>query len=158
MKKTFVFVLMLLTAFFGFSHGPRGKRQSREKVCPLCGGNFSAQNLPAKISDFLAEFFPKTPAIFAECDRGKHEVILNDGSKCEFSRTGEWTELKSKNGVPKEIFSKTIILEIEKKHPECAIVEAEQELRHRCYKFELSDDSELIFGFDEKLLNETRDD
>lgn len=108
----------------------------------------STQQLPKAAKTFLAHHFKGAKPTLASEDRellGRtYEVLLADGSKIEFDRSGRWTDVECKNAqVPASLVPKPIAQYVQKNFPNVRIVGLQRE--GKGYSVELSNQTELDF-------------
>ena len=105
MKKLLVIMLALmpLTATFADNDKPITKEQ-----------------LPAKAQEFLKQHFADSTVMLVTLDKEffdtNYDVHFKGGSKVEFDKKGEWTEIEFKNSPLPNSVIPSAILEFAKKH------------------------------------------
>jgi len=133
MKKSFtiiIFAFMCIVACY-----------AQEKIIPV-------NELPVGCSDFINNHFPRTEIKYAKLDadiQNTYEVTLNNGTKIEFNKKGEWVEIDANMGkVPTEIIPTPINEYVSNNYPKVAVSKIEKELNTT--KIKLSDGTELEFN------------
>lgn len=105
--------------------------------------------LPQKAQTFIQSYFPSETVAFAKVDRDiaetTYEVIFTSGSKVDFNKNGEWTEVDCKyTQLPISIVPKQILDEVAKKYPNTTINKIEKNRRN--FEVTLSNKTELKFN------------
>lgn len=114
-----------------------------------------ATELPVKVQEFLKKHFPSVEVSYAKQDNDWFEkdytVVLTNGAKLEFTSKGDWKDIDCEHGrVPESVLPagiKKYLAENQKNHH---VVEFKKDRRH--YDVKLSNDLDLEFSFDGKLL------
>lgn len=140
MKKMLMSVLMLAIALTARADGDR---------------LIDREQLPAKAREFLATHFGDKAVSLAKVDREifdlRYEVVLVDGEKIEFTRSGEWDEVSCRYAsVPVEIIPKAIYSQINQRYPDVVVRAINREFKH--YEVKLSNGMELIFDRNFRLI------
>jgi len=133
MKKNFVIILLALICIVSC--------EAQEKNIPI-------NALPVGCVDFINNHFPRTEIKYAKLDadiQNTYEVTLNNGTKIEFNKKGEWVEIDANMGkVPTEIIPTPINEYVSNNYPKVAVSKIEKELNTT--KIKLSDGTELEFN------------
>lgn len=124
-----------------------------------CADNYQPvyQNqLPEKAQIFLATYFPEAKISLArkEVDVMEltYDVIFTDGSKVEFDRKGNWTEVDClTNPLPEGIVPDAICKVINAHYPEAKVTKIERD--HREVDVKLSNRVELTFNKNMQLVD-----
>ena len=108
--------------------------------------------LPASVKTFVSTHFPEQNIVYAELEHGyKYEIRLNDGSKIEILKSGEFQKAECvMKAVPASLIPAKIADYIKKNHADSMVTEIEKKAFG--YKVELNDHLELIFGADGKFM------
>ena len=106
------------------------------------------QQLPAEAQAFLSKNFAKNEVVVATHDKditdNDYTVILDDGTKIEFSGAGKWESVKNKAAkIPAGIIPAQIANFVKAQYNGVGIVQIEAKLFG--YEVELSNDLELKF-------------
>ncbi len=138
-------VLLLSVALFAFQLG-----FSKER--PI-----TKEQLPLKIREFLDTNFKNKEISLAVYEKEifdkDYKVVLEDGSKIEFSGKGEWTEIDCEHTrVPVTAIHKNIVAYVNKHFNNAYIVEIKRE--KNSFEVKLNSDIELTFKGD---LDELKD-
>lgn len=91
MKKFFKFMPLLLVAVLGFATWSCSDDDNNESL--------AVNMLPDQAKDFVAKYFPSTAIVAAKTDGNEYDVLLSDGTKIDFDKTGEWTDVDAPRGV-----------------------------------------------------------
>ena len=117
---------------------------SSEKVIPV-------GQLPAVVSTFVQSNFPGKKIIYAEKDGKLFECRLDEGTKLEFTKQGEWKKVDCHtSAVPEGIVPEAIKTYVKSNFPNAVITQIEKE--RRCYDVELSNKLDLKFSLDGVLI------
>lgn len=114
-----------------------------------------ASQLPKAITEFIHKHFPKVEVSYAKQDSDIFErnytIVLTNGDKLEFTRKGEWTDLDCEhNQVPISAIPEPIRKYVNERYKNHKVTELKKERRH--YDVKLSNDLELVFSLDGRLL------
>lgn len=112
--------------------------------------------LPEKAKTFLSTYFPtsKTSLIRKEIDLTEisYDVIFTDGSKVEFDRKGDWTEVDCLAvPLPPGVVPKAIAELVKTQYPDAKITKIERD--HREYEVKLTNRVELTFNKKMQLID-----
>ncbi len=83
MKKILKLLPLLLIAVLGISLS-----SCSDKDEPI-----SALDLPSTSKEFIAQYFPSASIVAAQKDKDEYDVVLSDGTKIEFDKKGNWTDV-----------------------------------------------------------------
>ena len=122
-------------------------------VSVSCGVDkvISAEQLPALVSTFVQSNFSGKKIIYAEKDGRSLECRLDDGTKMEFNKKGEWTKVDCHTtAVPEGIVPAVIKNYVKSNFPTASITQIEKE--RRGYDVELSNKLDLKFSPEGALL------
>ena len=115
-----------------------------DKVIPV-------EQLPAVVSTFVQSNFPGKKIIYAEKDGRSFECRLDEGTKVEFTKLGEWQKVDCRlNAVPEGIVPEAIKTYVKSNFPNAFITQIEKD--RRGYDVELSNKLDLKFSLDGMLL------
>ncbi len=133
-------------------------------ICAMVSVNVMADNekpitvdqLPTAAQQTLKKDFPNMKVALAKLDNEifdkSYDVIFTDGSKIEFDRKGNWTEVSCKNSVVPAAFIPTAIKDYLKGHyPTEKVISIERDIRG--YEVHLSNRFELTFNKSFKLID-----
>lgn len=121
-------------------------------VLTACDGNddkyVDASELPTEAKGFVSEYFPGETIITVEKDHNEYEVRLSDGTKIDFTRSGEWKDVDAPTGkaIPSGFYPAAIDAYIAANMNGMGINEISKE--RRGYDVELLNGLELIFSTD----------
>ncbi len=109
----------------------------------------SVNQLPKPAQEFIQKFFPKQKVALAKEETdflGKsYEVMFVDGNKVEFTRSGEWKEVKCRfSAVPDGIVPAQIVKYVGDNYPDAKILEIDRDKRD----IELKLDNRVELAFD----------
>lgn len=107
------------------------------------------KDLPAAAQQFIRTHFPDAQVSYATVDKElmskDYKVVFTDGRKVEFSKNGEWTEVKAKTGeLPAAIVPQQIRDYVAKHHAGQRVLQIERD-RHG-YEVKLSNGVEIDFN------------
>ena len=142
MKKMMLFlacVFTLVTTACADSHQPIERNQ-----------------LPEKAQTFLSTYFPDVKISLARKELDvmelSYDVIFTDGSKVEFDRKGNWTEVDClTNPLPSGIVPEAISKVIRAHYPEAQATKIERD--HREIEVKLNNRVELTFNKHMQLID-----
>lgn len=130
-------------------------------VCTACAHNDritkDANELPQLSWDFLARHFNAVSVAHIKIEKNllgvkDYEVILTDGSHVEFTRDGEWKEVKmNRQAVPSAIIPKAIHSYIQQNYPATEIRAIDKDSRD--YEVDLNNGIELKFDLQGNLID-----
>ena len=111
----------------------------------------AVNQLPKPAQEFIQKYFPKQKVALAKEETDfldkSYEVIFVDGNKVEFSRNGEWEEVKCRfSAVPDGIVPAQIVKYVNENYPEAKILEIDRDKRD----IELKLDNRVELTFDLK--------
>ncbi|HET8754231.1 MAG TPA: PepSY-like domain-containing protein [Salinimicrobium sp.] len=122
----------------------------------------STSKLPQKAQDFISQHFSSEEISKIEEESGwfewdkneMYEVYLANGVRVDFSKSGEATEITTRNGevLPDAVFPANVRSYVEKNYPDARIVSWEKDSDKQ--EIELSDDREIEFDLNGKFLKE----
>ena len=128
-------------------------------VTNACADNYqpiTQTQLPEKAQTFLSTYFPeaKVSLVRKEIDviELNYDVIFADGSKVEFDRKGNWTEIDClTHSLPAGIVPEAINKIINTHHPETKVIKIERD--HREIDVKLNNRVELTFNKNLQLID-----
>lgn len=105
--------------------------------------------IPSSSQTFIDKYFPSSSVVLVEMDDdddGKeYSVLLNDGTKVEFTMQGEWKRVsRKKTGVPSTLVPKPILQYVKTNYPEDVITKLSK--KPYGFKIELSNDEDVRFN------------
>lgn len=112
--------------------------------------------LPQKAQSFIMFYFPKAKISLARKEIDvmelNYDIIFTDGSKVEFDRKGDWTEVDCvMSPLPDGIIPAAINKVIKDRYPTAKATEIERD--HREYEVILNNRVELTFNKDMQLID-----
>lgn len=108
------------------------------------------EKVPPHSKAFIDKYFPHSTVVLVEIDDddddGKeYSILLNDGTKIEFTMQGEWKRVsRKKTGVPSTLVPKPILQYVKTYHPEDVITKLSK--KPYGFKIELSNDEDVRFN------------
>lgn len=113
------------------------------------------ERLPVQARLFLDNHFASVEVLYASIDRellgSSYEVMLSNGLQIEFTRNGNWREIKSSHTpIPLTVVPRHIADYIRRNYPKAALRQVE--IEHGEYEVRLSNGVEIIFGRDMRLV------
>ena len=109
------------------------------------------EQLPADAKAFVQTNFQNRKIIYAEKDWNSYECRLDDGTKIEFNKKGNWKKVDRKTlAVPEGIVPVTIQEYVKANFPGCLITKIDKE--RYGYDIELSNDIDLKFNYQGVLI------
>lgn len=147
MKKIFAitaacFVLNAAFAWSAFADKPVAKGQ-----------------LPQRVHTFLTTNYPKTKIAYATVDNDlfdtTYDVALEDGTRLEFAKNGEWLEMKSPRGgsIPLSAVPSKIAAYIKLNYPGAGVRQIE--IDGRDCEVELTNGVEITFNRRHEMVRST---
>jgi uncharacterized protein YuzE len=114
--------------------------------------HITLEKLPLAARKFINTHFPEASITFAKSDNGvwnpEYEVRLNDGTKIEFDKKGNWKDIECKHAsIPTALIPTAIAEYVKKHHQQSKIIKIERN-RHG---YEISLSNELEITFDKKF-------
>ena len=106
-------------------------------------------DLPAAAQTLISQYFPDKKVALAKVESSviekNYDVIFTDGTKLEFNRKGEWTEINCrKSQVPAGLVPTSIAQYVKSTYPGTQIIKIEHE--HKEYEVKLSTGIEITFN------------
>lgn len=128
-------------------------------VTNACADNYqpiTQTQLPEKAQTFLSTYFPeaKVSLVRKEIDviELNYDVIFTDGSKVEFDRKGNWTEIDClTHSLPAGIVPEAINKIINTHYPDTKVIKIERD--HREIDVKLNNRVELTFNKNLQLID-----
>lgn len=116
----------------------------------------SYSQLPHKAQSFLTTYFPNVKISLARKEIDvlelNYDVIFTDGSKVEFDRKGDWTEVDCvANPLPEGIVPAAITKVAKDRYPAAKATKIERD--HREYEVKLNNRVELTFNKSMQLID-----
>ena len=112
------------------------------------------KQMPATAQQIILKHFPSAEIMLSTVEGymfdKNYDVVFKNGDKIEFSRTGEWTSVNCKGGVPAGIVPEQIASHVQAQYPDVKIIGIEKDDRH--YEVKLSNRVELTFNSAFKLI------
>ena len=143
MKK----ILFAIIALFGF--GVSNVAADNDKLV-------SRNELPAQAQKFINDNFSKVKLTYAKLERDflerSYEVVLEDGTKLEFTSKGAWKEVDCRfDEVPAAIVPEAIKSYLRKNYPGEKVLKIERDRGN--YELTLSNRYELTFNSDFNIVD-----
>ncbi len=142
MKKILKLLPMLLIAVLGIS-------------LASCSDNdepISSRDLPSISKDFIIEYFPSASIVSTQKDKDEYNVVLSDGTKIEFDKKGDWTEVDAASGktLPTGFYPAEIDNYISQNFDGEGINEITKVKRG--YEVEITTGTEMVFAHDGSFI------
>lgn len=124
-------------------------------ACAEADRPITVDKLPQKAQQFIKSYYQQVGVTYAKEDKDlvstEYEVLLADGTKMEFSSSGEWTSVECKGGaVPEDIIPQQIKQYVAKNYPNTKILKIDRDRRD--YEVTLSNRLELKFNKEFRLI------
>lgn len=111
----------------------------------------SVEQLPATAKTFVQTNFKDKKIVYAEKDWNSFECRLDDGTKIEFNKKGNWKKIDRKlTAIPEGIVPETILEYVKANFPGCVVTKIDKE--RYGYDIELSNDIDLKFNYQGVLM------
>lgn len=138
MKKILKLLPMLLIAVLGISLASCSDKD--EPISPT--------ELPSIAKDFIIVNFPSASIVSTQKDKDEYEVVLSDGTKIEFDKKGDWTDVDAApmKTLPTGFYPAAIDTYIGENYQDAGINEISKVKRG--FEVELLTGTELLFGND----------
>ncbi|MCK9303286.1 MAG: PepSY-like domain-containing protein [Bacteroidales bacterium] len=112
-------------------------------------------NLPTAAQEFISTHFSSYEISFVMKDKElfetTYEVILNNGDKIDFNKSGEWEDIDCPySKVPTVIIPEKILTFVQSKYPDYYIISIGKDKKH--YEIELNNDLDLKFDLNYNLI------
>ena len=107
--------------------------------------------LPTKAQTFITTYFKGHKVALAKLDSKSYDVIFTNGEKIEFDKSGDWTEVKCKSGVPTQIVPSAIRTYVKNNYAEASIIHIER-IRNE-YEVYLSNRWEITFDCHMRVID-----
>lgn len=112
--------------------------------------------LPTPAQTFITTYFKDSKVALAKVETEflskTYEVLFTNGSKVEFDRSGEWTEVQCKTGeIPSEIVPQPIRDYVKQNYPEAVIQKIERD-KHDI-EVKLSNRWEITFDHNMRVID-----
>lgn len=111
--------------------------------------------LPTKAQTFITTYFKGHKVALAKQDTDlfskSYDVIFTNGEKIEFDKSGDWTEVKCKSGVPTQIVPSAIRTYVKNNYPDASIIQIERKRNE--YEVKLSNRWEITFDSQMRVID-----
>lgn len=111
--------------------------------------------LPTKAQTFITTYFKGHKVALAKQDTDlfskSYDVIFTNGEKIEFDKSGDWTEVKCKSGVPTQIVQSAIRTYVKNNYPDASIIQIERKRNE--YEVKLSNRWEITFDSQMRVID-----
>ena len=111
--------------------------------------------LPTKAQTFITTYFKGHKVALAKQDSDlfskSYDVIFTNGEKIEFDKSGDWTEVKCKSGVPTQIVPSAIRTYVKNNYPDASIIQIERKRNE--YEVKLSNRWEITFDSQMRVID-----
>ncbi len=146
MKKLFLLLVSVFTLQFA----------SADNDKPI-----TFEQLPAAAQQFVKTYFASEKVAFVKEDSElfdtSYEVMFASGSKVEFNKKGEWTDIKCKNSqVPAAVVPQAIRKFVTDRYPDAKIITLEKD--RYSYEVKLSNRWEIKFDTKFNVIDMDSDD
>ena len=81
----------------------------------------------------------------------KENIETKNGEKIEFDKSGDWTEVKCKSGVPTQIVPSAIRTYVKNNYPDASIIQIERKRNE--YEVKLSNRWEITFDSQMRVID-----
>lgn len=117
--------------------------------------SITVEQLPEKARLFLKSHFPDLKISYAKMEQEfrdkSYDVIFVDGSKIEFNKKGEWSDIDCKySHVPESIIPQQILAYVKKHYGDMKIKEIDRDSKD--YEVKLENGMELKFNLKFRLI------
>lgn len=108
----------------------------------------SSDSLPTQAKTFLQQYYPAATVVSTTKDKDDYEVILSEGTRIDFNKAGEWTDVDAAIGktIPSGFYPAGIDTYVSTNFQGIGINEISKETRG--YDVELVTGTELMFSYD----------
>ena len=117
------------------------------------------KQMPTAAQQFILKNFANAEIMLATAEgylfEKNYDVVFKNGDKIEFNRSGEWTSINCKGGIPQNIIPAPIASYLKAGYPDAKIVEIDKDDRH--YEVKLSNRIELTFNSSFRLIDADHD-
>lgn len=148
MMKNFVKYLSVLLAVVG---GMMLWSCSDDKDEPISG-----DALPTQAKAFIAQYFPEAKVVTTYKDKDDYEVVLSEGTRIDFDKAGEWTDVDAAIGktIPSGFYPAAIDTYVAENMKGAGINEISKE--RTGYEVELTTGVELMFNYEGAFIGYDR--
>lgn len=145
MKKFMKFLPIMLVAFIGCIALWSCDDDKDETI--------ATDRLPSEAKTFISQYFPSISIVSAQKDKDDYEVVLSDGTRIDFNKSGEWTDVDAPVGktVPTGFYPAAIDSYIATSYTGTGINEISKE--RRGYDVELVTGIDLIFDTEGNFIS-----
>ncbi len=107
--------------------------------------------LPNVAQQFISTHFPQDDVTHVTSDKDDYEVRLSNGTKIEFQKNGEWSDVDcTPNPVPASIVPEAIATYVTQNYPNAHIVQIDRDKRD--YEIDLSNGLDLVFDLNGNFI------
>ncbi|MCH5330169.1 MAG: PepSY-like domain-containing protein [Alistipes sp.] len=116
----------------------------------------TTKQLPQQARTFLTQYYPSSSVIYASTERElfdrSYETMLEDGTVIEFTKDGQWYEIKAPKGgrIPSAALPHKVAAYVKRIYPDAGVRQIEAE-RNK-YEVELTNGVEITFNHNGDLL------
>ena len=118
----------------------------------------SVDQLPQKAKELISTYFSDLKISYAIVDKEifdtNYEVVFTNGSKIEFNRKGNWTDIECRNGISEKIIPIRIWEYIQEYHPDQKVIEIDYDRDG----YDVKLDNRLEMKFDKRFRMRGYDD
>ena len=121
-------------------------------ICRADDTPIAPEALPEAAKTFVSTNFPNQKIIYAEKDWNSYECRLDDGTKIEFNKKGNWDKVDcpGTKAVPAALIPEAIKTYVAANFQGCVITKIDKE--RYGYEVELSNDIDLKFNYQGALI------
>ena len=146
MKKTYRLTTLLIVSICCILISNHAQADNNRPV--------TLKQMPSPAQQLIAKHFLSAEIMLSTVEGymfdKNYDVVFKNGDKIEFNRTGEWTSVNCKGGVPAGIVPELIASHVQAQYPGVKIIGIEKDDRH--YEVKLSNRIELTFNSSFKLV------
>lgn len=112
----------------------------------------SSEELPATAKTFIQQYFPTATIVTTTKDKDDYEVVLSEGTRIDFNKTGEWTDVDAAVGktIPSGFYPEAIDSYVSANFSRIGINEISKETIG--YDVELTTGTDLLFSYEGNFL------
>lgn len=117
----------------------------------------SSNELPTQAKSFITQYYPSASIVSTKKDKDEYEVVLSEGTRIDFNKSGEWTDVDAVVGktIPTGFYPAAIDTYVNDNLGGVGINEISKETRG--YDVELLTGTDVYFSYEGVFIGYDRD-